>query len=171
MQTTHLLPGVAIQPNLELKTRPKQLLGSLPLVISLPGWGFSLFRQRIRHFRVRCEKRRPRNGDAAKRSAPCYGCPTCGPSPPPEKTGSNRFFDAPTESQLIKTLWKRIVLFERMLLRQINRGISEPPKILIDSLFVLLIYVPKNTQLFDFTNGHFDPHHLSSQKMLLLSLL
>jgi hypothetical protein len=32
----HLLPGVAIQPNLELKTRPKQLLGSLPLVIMLP---------------------------------------------------------------------------------------------------------------------------------------
>jgi hypothetical protein len=25
-------------PNLELKTRPKQLLGSLPLVIVLPGW-------------------------------------------------------------------------------------------------------------------------------------
>ncbi len=33
----HLLPSVAIQPNLELKTRPKQLLGSLPLVIALPG--------------------------------------------------------------------------------------------------------------------------------------
>jgi hypothetical protein len=32
-----LLPGVAIQPNLELKTRPKQLLGSLPLVIALPA--------------------------------------------------------------------------------------------------------------------------------------
>jgi hypothetical protein len=37
MRTMHLLPGVAIQPNLELKTRPKQLLGSLPLVIALPG--------------------------------------------------------------------------------------------------------------------------------------
>jgi len=37
MQTMHLLPGVAIQPNLELKTRPKQLLGSLPLVIVLPA--------------------------------------------------------------------------------------------------------------------------------------
>ena len=36
MHTMHLLPGVAIQPNLELKTRPKQLLGSLPLVIALP---------------------------------------------------------------------------------------------------------------------------------------
>jgi hypothetical protein len=33
----HLLSSVAIQPNLELKTRPKQLLGSLPLVIALPG--------------------------------------------------------------------------------------------------------------------------------------
>jgi hypothetical protein len=36
MHTMHLLPMVAIQPNLELKTRPKQLLGSLPLVIALP---------------------------------------------------------------------------------------------------------------------------------------
>jgi hypothetical protein len=41
----HLLPGVAIQPNLELKTQPKQLLGSLPLVIVLPSYSiwFSLF--------------------------------------------------------------------------------------------------------------------------------
>ncbi len=37
MHTMHLLPSVALQPNLELKTRPKQLLGSLPLVIGLPG--------------------------------------------------------------------------------------------------------------------------------------
>jgi hypothetical protein len=36
MHIMHLLPSVAIQPNLELKTRPKQLLGSLPLVIVLP---------------------------------------------------------------------------------------------------------------------------------------
>ncbi len=35
--TMHLPPGVAKQPNLELKTRPKQLLGSLPIVIVLPG--------------------------------------------------------------------------------------------------------------------------------------
>jgi hypothetical protein len=35
----HLLPSVAKQPNLELKTRPKQLLVSLPLVIALPGQG------------------------------------------------------------------------------------------------------------------------------------
>jgi hypothetical protein len=33
----HLLPSVAKQPNLELKTRPKQLPGSLPLVIALPA--------------------------------------------------------------------------------------------------------------------------------------
>ncbi len=37
MHTMQLLPGVAIQPNLELKTQPKQLLVSLPLVIALPG--------------------------------------------------------------------------------------------------------------------------------------
>jgi hypothetical protein len=37
MHTMHLLPGVAIQPNLELKTQPKQLLGSLLLVIALPA--------------------------------------------------------------------------------------------------------------------------------------
>jgi len=34
-----LLPSVAIQPNLDLKTRPKQLLGSLPLFIALPIYG------------------------------------------------------------------------------------------------------------------------------------
>ncbi len=37
MHTLHLLPSVAIQPNLELKTQPKQLLGSLPLVNALPA--------------------------------------------------------------------------------------------------------------------------------------
>jgi hypothetical protein len=36
MHTMHLLPGLAVQPNLELKTRPKQLLGSLLLVIAHP---------------------------------------------------------------------------------------------------------------------------------------
>jgi hypothetical protein len=35
--TMHLLPSVATRPYLELKTRPKQFLGSLPLVIALPG--------------------------------------------------------------------------------------------------------------------------------------
>jgi hypothetical protein len=40
MHTIHLLPSVAIQPNLELKTQPKQLLGSLPLVITLPALGY-----------------------------------------------------------------------------------------------------------------------------------
>ena len=37
MQTMHLLPGVAIQPNLELKTWPKPVLGSLLLAFALPG--------------------------------------------------------------------------------------------------------------------------------------
>jgi hypothetical protein len=37
MHTMHLLPSVAIQPILELKTWPKQLLGYLPLVIVLPA--------------------------------------------------------------------------------------------------------------------------------------
>jgi hypothetical protein len=37
MHTMHLMPGASKQPNLELKTLPKQLLGSLPLVIALPG--------------------------------------------------------------------------------------------------------------------------------------
>jgi len=34
---THLLRSIAIWPNLELKTCPKQLLGFLPLVIALPS--------------------------------------------------------------------------------------------------------------------------------------
>jgi hypothetical protein len=40
MHTMHLLSSVAIRPNLELKTQPKQLLGSLPLVIALPAGMF-----------------------------------------------------------------------------------------------------------------------------------
>ncbi len=36
MHAMHLLSNVTIRPNLELKTRPKQLLGSLPLNIALP---------------------------------------------------------------------------------------------------------------------------------------
>jgi hypothetical protein len=36
MQTMHLLPGAAIQPNLELKTWPEPVLGSLPLAFALP---------------------------------------------------------------------------------------------------------------------------------------
>ncbi len=35
MHTIHLLPRVAIQPYLELKTWPKQFLGSLPLDFAL----------------------------------------------------------------------------------------------------------------------------------------
>ncbi len=37
----HLLHSRAIWPNLELITRPKQLSGSLPLDIALPGYGFA----------------------------------------------------------------------------------------------------------------------------------
>jgi hypothetical protein len=33
----HLLSNMAIRPNLELKTRPKLLLGSLPFDTALPG--------------------------------------------------------------------------------------------------------------------------------------
>jgi hypothetical protein len=33
----HFLHSIAKWPNLELKTRPKQLLGSLPLDIALPA--------------------------------------------------------------------------------------------------------------------------------------
>jgi hypothetical protein len=36
MHNMHLLCRIAMQPNLELKTQPKQLLGSLPLDIVLP---------------------------------------------------------------------------------------------------------------------------------------
>ncbi len=35
----HLLRRIEIRPNLGLKTRPKQLLGYLPLVITLPEIG------------------------------------------------------------------------------------------------------------------------------------
>ncbi len=36
MDTMHLLPSVAIGPNLELKTRAKQLLGYLPVSYRAP---------------------------------------------------------------------------------------------------------------------------------------
>jgi hypothetical protein len=42
----HLRTGVAIQPNLELKTWPKQPLGSLPLVMALPA---AINRMRLIH--------------------------------------------------------------------------------------------------------------------------
>ncbi len=37
MIAMNLLRSVAISPKLELKTQPKQLLGYLPLVITLPA--------------------------------------------------------------------------------------------------------------------------------------
>jgi len=43
MHTMHLLPSVAKGPSLELKTRPKQLLSSLLLVITLPGVLYGIY--------------------------------------------------------------------------------------------------------------------------------
>jgi hypothetical protein len=55
MCTLHLLPGVAIQPNLELKTQPKPVLGSLPLAFALPGlyhplYGVTIPKYKLLHF-------------------------------------------------------------------------------------------------------------------------
>jgi hypothetical protein len=47
MQTMHLLPSVAIQPNLELKTWPKPVLGSLPLAFALPYWGHFFYQKTL----------------------------------------------------------------------------------------------------------------------------
>ncbi len=47
----HLLRSTAIRPNLELKTRPKQLLGYLPLVIALPGHSRAYLLTQIRQDR------------------------------------------------------------------------------------------------------------------------
>jgi len=49
----HLLASVTIQPNLELKTRPKQLLGSLPLVITLPGGFDNIFFNAVYECRIK----------------------------------------------------------------------------------------------------------------------
>jgi hypothetical protein len=69
----HLLPSVAIQPNLELKTRPKQLLGSLPLVIPLPALadlecGHALCLQGCTHplHRSEREREKKKEGDREK---------------------------------------------------------------------------------------------------------
>jgi hypothetical protein len=51
MQTMHLLPGVAIQPNLELKSRPKPVLGFLPLAFALPDPSYKLTRIILSHRR------------------------------------------------------------------------------------------------------------------------
>jgi len=39
----HFQHSIAIQPNLELKTRAKQVLGSLPLDIALPDVSYKSF--------------------------------------------------------------------------------------------------------------------------------
>ncbi len=51
MHTMHLLPNVAIQANLELKTWPKQLLGSLLLVTELHECRHALCLQGCPHHR------------------------------------------------------------------------------------------------------------------------
>jgi hypothetical protein len=48
MHTMHLLPGVSIQPNLELKTQPKPGLGYLPLAFALPVLSLPYLRHLIR---------------------------------------------------------------------------------------------------------------------------
>jgi hypothetical protein len=65
----HLLHSIAIQPNLELKTWPKQLLGYLPLDIALPDFYYGVVRfqklnsvsQIIKSFLWSQNKRREKN--------------------------------------------------------------------------------------------------------------
>ncbi len=77
MATKYLLPSVAIQPNLELKTRTKQLLDSLPLVIALPGLPFSmLWRPMV--FVMGSSPSLPGSGAAAASlSSPLSACSPC----------------------------------------------------------------------------------------------
>ncbi len=56
----------------------------------------------------------------------------------------------------IKEVWQKMLSWERMLLHQRNGRIRDLPN-LIDSLFVLLICIAKNTQVSIFPNGHFQP--------------
>jgi hypothetical protein len=56
MHTMHLLHNVAIQPNLELKTRPKKLLGSLPLDIVLPGRLLMIIMIKVDGFKINMSK-------------------------------------------------------------------------------------------------------------------
>ncbi len=56
-------------------------------------------------------------------------------------------------------MWRNIALWEWMLEHQKNPRIWNPPNI-IDSLFILLICITKNTQVLDFSNGHFWPKTL-----------
>jgi hypothetical protein len=50
----HLLSSIAIRPNLELKTLPKQLLGSLLLDVVLPGDTMQKWQQHKRHSAQQC---------------------------------------------------------------------------------------------------------------------
>ncbi len=55
-----------------------------------------------------------------------------------------------------KHLWQNTLSWERMLRRQWNGRICDPPKML-NSLLIVLICFAKNTQVSFFTNGHFQP--------------
>jgi hypothetical protein len=49
MISMHLLHSIAIRPNLELKTQPKKLLGSLQLVIALPA---NIFKNCVQRYKI-----------------------------------------------------------------------------------------------------------------------
>ncbi len=53
-------------------------------------------------------------------------------------------------------VWQNLSSWEWILRHQRDGRIQDPPS-LIDSLFVLLICITKNTQVSIFTNGHFQP--------------
>jgi hypothetical protein len=56
-------------------------------------------------------------------------------------------------------LWLNIALWERMLWHQRNQRLWNPPNV-IDSFFVLLICITRNTQVSIFSNSHFWPTSL-----------
>ncbi len=69
----HLLPGVEIHPNLELKTRPKPVLGSLPLAFALPGLWCEDVRKRKREREK--EGEREGEGEGERERKRCRICP------------------------------------------------------------------------------------------------
>ncbi len=72
--------------------------------------------------------------------------------------------------KLLLLVWHSIVLFERMLLRQISRRILLHPN--LDWQFVCSIdSVSKNTWVLISLMAIFNPHHFHSQPTLLLSLI
>ncbi len=75
-------------------------------------------------------------------------------------------------SATLTDVWWNMSLWERMLRHQRKLKNSKMPN-LIDSLFVLLICIAKNTQVFNFNNGHLWPTPLSflSNTMSLTPLI